>query len=63
MKITQEQKDRAKLTTLLKAYCNNYGFDQYIRQLISSHSSIRGGWSFNNSKGDLAHQIETHVNG
>lgn len=54
--------DNAQITSLLKAYCNKYGFDSYIHHLISSHSTIRGGWSFNNSKGDLMLRIRDYIN-
>lgn len=47
-----------ELKSGLKGYCEKYGFDAYIKLLVSTHALIRGGWSYNNAKGDLATKLE-----
>ena len=51
--------DSAQIASLLKAYADKYGYNDYIRLLVSTYSDIHGGWSFNQSRSCLAHDVET----
>lgn len=53
--------DSAQIMALLTDYHIKYGEDRFTQLIISSYAEIRGGISFDNSRGQLANLIKKLV--
>jgi len=63
MKITKESlldQSSGQIRHILREYCRIHGPREYVNMLILAQVNIRGGWSYNNCKADLATWIESH---